>query len=106
MKRKRGIRSYFVGVLKNIDIISKSDFYEDKQELLEIRNSIEEWYCDYKKNKSLKSINSQVLKDIDQTITDYFAVYVTKESADENYVERLLFDFSQLEHYWKSEIKR
>ena len=49
-------------------------------------------------------INSNELKNIDLEITDFFAKYVETEPIEENYAERLSYDFSELESYWKEEM--
>lgn len=102
--KKRDTNSYFEGVISNIDIILNSDFYKDKDSLNEVKTKIIKWYDSYKKNKTLKEISPKELEDIDLEITDFFAKYVETESIKENYAERLSYDFSELESYWKEEL--
>lgn len=102
--KKRDTNSYFEGVISNIDIILNSDFYKDKDSLSEVKTKIIKWYDSYKKSKTLKEIDPKELKNIDLEITDFFAKYVETESIKENYAERLSYDFSELEIYWKEEM--
>ena len=101
---QRDINSYFEGIIENLDIIENSSFYEDKEDLLSIKELVNNWFDDYKKNNTLKGIDVKDLEKIDMEITDYFADYVAKESVEDNYCERLSFDFSRLEEFWKDEM--
>ena len=100
----RNIKSYFEGVIENIDIILTNDFYENKNELSNVKKEIMNWYDKYNKSSSLKNIEPEKLKEIDLEITDFFAQYVATESVKENYAERLSYDFSILEQKWKEEM--
>lgn len=104
MKNTRDVNSYFEGALKNIDIILKNKFYQNKQNLYEVKKEIENWYDNYKKNNSLKYIAPEQLKDLDLEITDFFTQYVTTEPVQQNYAERLSYDFSKLEDFWEKEM--
>lgn len=103
---KENITSYFNDVLENIDIIIKNDFYKekDKENFYEIKEIIKSWYDDYRENSTLKSINPNELKNIDLEITDFFDKYMIHESNEENYSERLLYNFGHLEKGWKNEM--
>lgn len=103
---KRDIKSYFEGVLDNIDIILKSDFYKigDKEYLFDIKNIFYDWYNFYVENNSLNGIDSKKIEYLDLEITDFFDKYVKLESVKENYSERLLYDFGCLEKLWENEI--
>lgn len=105
-KEERNIKSYFEGVIENIDIILNDDFYkqDDKKCLISIRPEIEKWFDDYLKNNTLKNINPETLKDMGLEITTLFDNYIASEPLENNYVERLLFDFGKLEKYWKDEM--
>ena len=50
MEEQRDIKSYFDGVLENIDIILENNFYkiENKDNLKDIRKKIDNWYNTYK----------------------------------------------------------
>lgn len=104
MENTRDINSYFEGVLKNIDIILNDSFYKNKQDLYMVKREVELWYNNYKINKSLKCIEPEKLKNLDIEITDFFAQYVETEPAQQNYAERLSYDFSELEDFWKKEM--
>jgi len=103
---ERDIKSYFEGVIENIDFILKNDFYkiDDKKCLFSIRPEIENWFNYYLKNNTLKYINPETLKNIDLEITTLFDAYIASEPLEENYVERLLFNFGKLEKRWKDEM--
>ena len=45
----RNIKSYFEGVIENIDIILTNDFYENKNELSNVKKEIMNWYDKYNK---------------------------------------------------------
>ena len=104
MKEKRDIKSYFDGVLENINIILENDFYTDKKNLKDVKILIEKWYKSYKEKKTLRGINPKELENIGFEITDFFDRYLTIESVKENYAERLLYDFGHLEKDWKEEM--
>ena len=106
MEEQRDIKSYFNGVLENIDIILENNFYkiENKDNLKDIRKKIDNWYNTYKEKKSLKYIDHKELKYIAFEITELFDKFYEKEDIDKNYTERLSYDFSHLKHYWKDEI--
>ena len=95
---------YFDSIIENIDIILENSFYENKKSLLWVKEVISSWYEDYKKNNTLKNISAEDLKKLDLEITDYFAQYVETEPANENYCERLSYDFGELEALWKAEM--
>lgn len=103
---EKDIKSYFEGVLENIDIILDNSFYktEDKDGLKYVKSKIKEWYKIYMKKNTLKGIDPNELKKIDLEITDFFDKYIATESVRENYAERLLFDLGQLEMKWKDEM--
>ena len=50
MDKERDLKSYFDGILENIDIILKNDFYklDNKETITNIRNKINNWYNTYK----------------------------------------------------------
>lgn len=100
----QNIKSYFEGVLENIDIILNNNFYKNKDNLITVRKSIAKWYDGYKKHQTLKEIDPKELKNLDLEITDFFADYVEIEPVNENYAERLSYDFDELERYWKDEM--
>ena len=106
MNKDRDIKSYFEGVLENIDIILQDSFYKqyNKDTIKEIRNKINNWYKSYKEKKTLKYIEPKELEYIQLEITDLFDKYYIDEDINKNYTERLLYDFSHLEHYWKDEV--
>lgn len=106
MEKDRDIKSYFDGVLENIDIILQDRFYklENKDTIKEIKNKINNWYNIYKTKKTLKFIEPKELEYIQLEITDLFDEYYIDEDIDKNYTERLLYDFSHLAHYWKDEM--
>lgn len=100
----RDIKSYFEEVIENIDIILKENFYENKDDLYNVKKEIVKWYDNYKTDNPLKHIEPEKLKELDIEITDFFAQYVATESVKQNYAERLSYDFSKLEKYWKDEM--
>lgn len=104
MNNNRDINSYFDGVINNINIILNNDFYDNKDNLEEVKNKVLEWQEDYKKNNTLKGISVKDLEYLDLEITDFFADYVATEPIKENYAERLSYDFSILEKKWKDEM--
>lgn len=106
MVKDRDIKSYFDGVLENIDTILQDSFYklENKDTIIEIRKKINNWYNTYKEKETLKYIKPKELEYIQLEITDLFDKYYIDEEIDKNYTERLLYDFSHLEHYWKDEM--
>ena len=106
MEKQRNINLYFQGVLENINIILNNNFYkeEDKLILKYVKLEIEKWYEIYKEENTLKGIAPEELKNIGFEITDFFDKYMIIESVKENYAERLLYDFGQLEKDWKVEM--
>ena len=106
MDKLRDTNSYFNGVLKNIDIILKNDFYkfEDKNSLKIVKLKIENWYINYKEKNTLKEIEPKELEYIGFEITDFFDKYIKIETPKENYAERLLYDFGHLEKSWEQEM--
>lgn len=107
MNKERSIESYFNGVLKNIDIILNSDFYKksDVKNLNKVKLKMKKWYKNYKVKNTLTGINPKELEYMDLEITDFFDKYMIIETVLENYSERLLYDFSKLEHEWKEACK-
>ncbi len=105
-EKPRDAKSYFDGVLENINIILCNNFYknEDKENLKFVKAKIENWYKIYKKENTLKSIDFKELENLELEITDFFDKYVATESVKENYAERLLYDFGCLEMIWKDEM--
>ena len=106
MKEQRDIKSYFDGVLENIVIILKSDFYKEKDKKVfnEIKVKIENWYKSYIEENTLKNIEPKELEYIGLEITDFFDKYISSESVQKNYAERLSYDFGHLEICWKEEM--
>lgn len=102
--KEREINSYFEGVILNIDIILNNSFYKNKTSLNEVKNKVIKWCDSYKKYKTLKKIHPRELENMDLEITVFFAQYVTIEPLKENYAERLSYNFSELERYWKKEM--
>jgi len=106
MNSDRDIKSYFDGVLENIDIILDNSFYKDKdkESLIFVKTKIEHWYKTYKEKNTLTGILPKELEIIGFEITDFFDHYIATESVKENYAERLLYDFGHLEKDWKNEM--
>lgn len=106
IKKSRNIDSYFKGVIENIEIILDNNFYkvEDKENLKFVKSKIENWYKNYQAKNTLKCIEPKELENIELEITDFFDKYIATESVQENYAERLLYDFGYLEHDWKNEM--
>ena len=107
MKKKiRDTTSYFKGVLENIEIILNNNFYatKDKINFKKLKEKIESWYTVYNETNTLKGIEAKDLENIDLEITDFFDKYIIKEPVEENYAERLLYDFGHLEENWKQEM--
>ena len=94
----------FNKLIENIDFISKSNFYDKKENLSFIKTRIVNWYNNFQVNGTLKNITAKELKIIDLEITDLFDIYISKESVKENYVERLYYYFGKLEKEWKKEM--
>ncbi|MBR1413213.1 MAG: hypothetical protein IJ574_00900 [Bacilli bacterium] len=99
----KDIDTFFSKILEDIDKIIENDFYIEKKNILVIKNKIQEWYVCYKKNKTLKKINVKDLEFIDKEINDLFDKYIISEPINENYIERLSYDFGHIKKYWKSE---
>ena len=106
MDKERDTKSYFDGIIENIDIILTNDLYklENKDTIKEIRNKIINWYNTYKTKRTLKYIEPKELEYIALEITDLFDKFYEKEEIDKNYTERLLYDFGSLEKLWKKEM--
>ena len=104
MTNARAINSYFIGVVENIDLILNDKFYDNKENLKNVKLKIQKWYDSYKMNDSLKNIDPEELKYLSLEITDYFANYVETEPLEKNYTERLSYDFGHLEICWKNEM--
>lgn len=104
MKKENDIDLYFKGALKNIDLILNDNFYHNKEVLKEVRQKIQKWYDYYQNSGSLMNIDVKELEFLDLEITDFFTHYVETESIKKNYSERLYYDFSHLERYWKDEM--
>jgi len=98
------VKKYFDSIIENIDTILESSFYEKKEPLLWVKEVINSWHEDYEKNNTLTNISTEDLKKLDLEITDYFAKYVETEPNNENYCERLSYDFGELEELWKAEM--
>ena len=98
------IDSLFLKILSDIELIMKDDFYIEKSSLLKIKVIIKKWYDEFKIEKSLKTIDVKNLEFISLEITDLFDIYFKTESVTNNFVERLLYDFSILEKVWKDEM--
>ena len=105
-KKIRDTTSYFKGVLENIEIILNNNFYatKDKINFKKLKEKIESWYTVYNETNTLKGIEAKDLENIDLEITDFFDKYIIKEPVEENYAERLLYDFGHLEENWKQEM--
>lgn len=73
MEEKRDIKSYFEGVLENINIILDRNFYKDndKQTLISIRLQIENWYKTYQEKNTLICIQPKELEKFELEITDF-----------------------------------
>ena len=106
MDKERDIKSYFDGVLENLDIILQNDFYklENRATVNDIRNKINNWYNTYQNKNSLKNIEPKELEYLAHEITDLFDKFYNDEDIDKNYTERLLYDFGSLEKLWKKEM--
>lgn len=61
-------------------------------------------YKTYKEKNTLKEIEPKELEYIGFEITNFFDRYLKTESVKENYAERLLYDFGNLEMIWKDEM--
>lgn len=103
---EKEITTLFIHSFEEIDNILNSNFYKetDKNNLKKIRKKLSIWYNNYKEKSTLKTINPRELEYIDLEITSLFDKYYQEESLKENYTERLSYDFSHLEHYWKDEM--
>ena len=104
MKNYEEINSFFIETLENMDNILNNDFYENKGNLIKAREKVQNWYDNFKNNKTLKNIEPKDLEFIDLEITDIFDEYIASEPVSENYIERLSYDFGHLEKYWKNEM--
>lgn len=106
MNKRRNVKSYFIGVLENIDLILKNGFYknDDKLVLKKVKLKVKKWYKSYIENETLTKIKPEVIKYIELEITDFFDKYITTEPVKENYAERLSYDFGCLEKKWKDEM--
>lgn len=101
---KDNLEMLFVSTLDSIDTIINNNFYTDKANIKEVRKKINDWYKNFKDTNSLKGITPEDLKYLDLEITDLFDKYLSSEPVKENYTERLSYNFSLLQHEWKSEM--
>ena len=106
MKKDIDFNLYFERVIECINSIHKSDMYDvnEKENLNNVKKKIEYWYNFYLKSNTLKEINPSDIEYIDLEITDFFDKYIKTESINENYSERLLYDFGLLMKEWKNEM--
>jgi len=106
VKIDRDVNSYFEKIIECINSIHKSDMYDGdgKENLNNVKKKIEDWHNSYLKSNTLKEINPNDIKFIDMEIIDFFDKYVKIESVNENYSERLLYDFGHLMKEWKNEM--
>ena len=98
------ILEIFDNTIESIDYILNDDFYQKKGNLKQIRELIKKWFINYKETGTLKNISAEKLEYIDIEITSIFDKYIEIESVENNYVERLLFDFGNLMQFWKNEM--
>lgn len=98
------IDELFLTIIKIVDLMLGSDFYTEKQAILEIKRNIENWYANFKVKDSLLSISVENLKNLDLEITEIFSKYIEIESAIKNYSEVLSYYFNKLKRYWKDEL--
>ena len=94
----------FKKIIENIDKIITDDFYNDKQNLLEVKKCIKKWQQEFELRKVLTTISVSDLKFIDIEISSLFDMYISVEPVEKNFVERLSYDFSLLKKIWKEEI--
>ena len=98
------IPEFFSNTIKNIDYILNDDYYQNKGNLREIKELIKKWFINYNETGTLKNISTEKLEYIDNEITSIFDKYISIESVENNYAERLLFDFGNLMQFWKNEM--
>ncbi len=98
------IKDLFEKMLESINYILKNDFYSNKYSVPQIKDKVEKWYSEFNTKKTLTTISVDDLQFIDWEITEVFDIYFKHETSKSNYTERLLYDFSILERYWKDEM--
>lgn len=83
-----------------------NNFYTNVQSLSQVKNVVENWYNDFKKNNSLTTINTKDLEFLDSEVTEFFSNYIETEPVSHNYSEVLSYYLSNLERYWKDEMEK
>lgn len=97
------INELFLTIIKTIDLMLGSDFYIEKQAILEIKENIENWYDNFKVKDSLLGISVENLENLDLEIIEIFSKYIETESTVHNYSEILSYYFNRLKRCWKDE---
>lgn len=103
-KQTNDIDKLFMNILEILDCILTDDFYIENNNLSQIRQLIETWYDDFKIKNTLLTMRPEKIEFIDLEITDLFDCYIESESPTQNYSERLLYYFGNLEKKWKEEM--
>ena len=98
------IKELFERMLEETNYMLDNDFYNEKYSLSQIKEKLETWYLAFKEKHTLKTISIEDLEFLDFEITEIFDIYFKDESLDDNYTERLLYDFSVMKRYWKDEM--
>ena len=78
MERQRNVNSYFVGVLENIDLILKNDFYknDDKLVLKKVKIKVKKWHKSYIETETLTKIKPEVIKYIDNSLSKFLNMLI------------------------------
>lgn len=98
------INSLFTGLIESLNSMLEHDLYQEKEIIVQIKEKTQNWFNDFKNNKTLTNIKVEDIKFLDLEITDLLDKYIMIESALENYVERTSYNFGILEKIWKDEI--
>lgn len=100
------IDELFTTIIKTIDLIFNNEFYSNDQSLMKVKKIIENWYFDFKENKTLKNISVEDLKYVDLEITNFFDKYIEIEPIKHNYTEILSYNFDIFQKEWKYEMEK
>lgn len=98
------INKLFCNIIKNIDLILTNDFYNQKGELLQVKEKINNWFQDFSETGTLLTITPTEVEFLDLEITDLFDKYIKVEPVKQNYSERLSYYYGILKREWKDEL--
>ncbi len=94
----------FEKIYDSIYEMEKRKLYSEKEKLELIKKNIKNVHCIYLNSQSLERVSNTLLKEIDFDILDLFDKYIVLESKNENFCERLSYNFEILKEKWKKSI--